>query len=270
MNFDDSGTASPHPNIFLVLAKKLAETEAKTSGVRQVVDVVIASHFLDVVLGRDWTLRKVAPQAGYDEWMQNRLKPEGMSGIVYGHRVVRLANALFTLLQANVAGFEILRKRFHVRPTKPCFIETEIASVLTVNGFKVEIIGESGMRGRDFDLSATRGEISLSVEVTGKEGASLTANTIRNTLKSKRTQVPASGPAILYIVIREAPKYKTPARAVAAVSQRAILAHQSVNPWRRSTSEISAGMFGILGSSERIAEGLVVLSGLCIALISIT
>jgi hypothetical protein len=120
-------------------------------------------------------------------------------GIVWGHRVVRLANAFHTLLQAQVTGFGILRQRFHKRPTKPCFIETEIASLLTVNGFKGEIVGESGVRGRDFDLAAHHGEIMLSIEVTGKEGARLTANTIRNTLTGKRTQIPAIGPAILYM-----------------------------------------------------------------------
>ena len=141
----------------------------------------------------------LTPQAKHDDWMQNRPKHAGMSGIVWGHRVVRLANAFHTLLQAHVKGFDILRERFHKRPTKPCFIETEIASLITVNGFTVEIIGESGVRGRDFDLSARRDEITLSIEVTGKEGVRLTAKTIKNTLTGKRTQLPATGPAILYM-----------------------------------------------------------------------
>ena len=199
MSSDGGETTSPRPNFVLQLVKDLTELESSTSGVRQVVEVAIAAKFLAVVLGTDWAIRKLTPQAKHDEWMQNRLKPEGMSGIVWGHRVVRLANAFHTLLQAHVKGFDILQQRFHKRPTKPCFIETEIASLLTVNGFTVEIIGESGVRGRDFDLSAHRDEIALSIEVTGKEGMRLTANTIKNTLTGKRTQIPATAPAILYM-----------------------------------------------------------------------
>jgi hypothetical protein len=190
MSPEGGGTTSPRPNFVLQLAKDLTELESSTSGVRQVVEVAISVRFLAVVLGTDWATRKLTPQAKHDEWMQNRLKHKGMSGIVWGHRVVRLANAFHTLLQAHVKGFDILPHRFHKRPTKPCFIETEIASLLTVNGFTVEIIGESGVRGRDFDLSARRDEITLSIEVTGKEGARLTANAIKNTLKHKRTQIP--------------------------------------------------------------------------------
>jgi hypothetical protein len=167
----DPQAPTPSPNFFLDLTKHLIDLESKTSGVRQVVEVGVASAFLDAVLGRDWFDLKARPQAKYDEWMQNRLKGEGTNWIIYFHRLVRLADSLFTLIHDGVTGFDILRKRFQERPTKPCYIEAEIASLLTFNGFQVEIIGESGVRGRDFDFTATHDKISLSVEVTGKEGA---------------------------------------------------------------------------------------------------
>jgi hypothetical protein len=195
----DPKAPPPSENFFLNLAKHLTDLESKTSGVRQVVEVGVASVFLAAVLGRDWFDLKAKPQAIYDEWMQNRLKLEGINWIIYFHRLVRLADSLFTLVNDGVTGFDILRKRFQERPTKSCYIEAEIASLLTFNGFRVQIIGESGMRGRDFDFTANRDEISLSVEVTGKEGKPLTVSTIRNTLTKKRTQIPPNRPAVVYM-----------------------------------------------------------------------
>lgn len=191
--------ASNRPNVFLALAKELASIERKTNGVRQLAEVSIGYCFLDVILGRDWLTRNILPASKHDDWMQNRLKHGGTSGVVHGHRVVRLADALFTLFFNKVEGFDVLRRRFHTRPTKPCFIETEIASLLAFNGFKVEIMAESGKRGSDFDLAAKKVRIELSVEVTGKDELPFTVNTIKNTLKKKRTQTPSDRPAILYM-----------------------------------------------------------------------
>jgi hypothetical protein len=104
-------------------------------------------------------------------------------------------------VHSGAVGLEVLRRRFHSRPTKPCFIEAQIASLQAANGFRVEIVGERGLRGGDFDLTARRDGIALNIEVTGKDEIPLSANTIRNTLTSKRTQLPTTGPAIVYMHI---------------------------------------------------------------------
>ena len=80
-------------------------------------------------------------------------------------------------------------------------METEIASLLAYNGFELEIIEETGIRGNDFDLAATKEGITFSIEVTAKEDGPLTVKTISNTLNNKRTQVPPDRPAVLYIRI---------------------------------------------------------------------
>jgi len=75
------------------------------------------SKFLAVVLGTNWGIRNTVPQAEYDQWMQNRLERDETSGFIWRARLVRLANAFHTLLPGKVAGFDILRDRFHSRPT---------------------------------------------------------------------------------------------------------------------------------------------------------
>jgi hypothetical protein len=196
-----SNATASRQNVFIELAEHMAHLESKTSGVRQVVEVGVASAFLQVFLGTDWCSRKIRPVATPDGWMQNRLRSDvtNTSWITYFGRVVRLADAIFTLLQSQAVGLEVLRRRFHARPTKPCFIEAQIASLQAAHGFRVEIVGESGLRGRDFDLTASRDGIALNIEVTGKDDIPLSAKTIRNTLTGKRTQLPVTGPAIVYM-----------------------------------------------------------------------
>lgn len=198
-----TNATAPGQNIFVDLAEYMTELESTTSGVRQVVEVGVASAFLQVVMGIDWCRRNIRPVATPDKWIQNRLRSDATntSWIIHFHRIIKLADAFFTLLHSQADGFDVLRNRFHARPTKPCFIEAQIASLQAANGFKVEIVGESGLRGRDFDLTARRDGIVLNIEVTSKDEIPLSAKTVRNTLKSKRTQLPTTGPAILYMHI---------------------------------------------------------------------
>ncbi len=135
---------------------------------------------------------------GDDEWLAANPIESDVRRIVHTHRTIRLADAVFTLLSGGVKGIDEMKNRFLSRPTKPCFIEAEIASMHVYNGFQVEIIKESGKRGEDFDLSAIKDGTAVSVEVTSKIDGPLTVRTIKNTLHDKRSQVPADCPAVLY------------------------------------------------------------------------
>jgi len=214
-----------------ILLEELARIEEKTGGNRQLVEHGIARAFLYLAFGREWYECKIEfrddrPDPwmlnGSDRWLKrvpSAVPPMGsrwwrastsdlwvktaktadVRRIVYAHRVVRLADALFTLVRGQANGFDFLRQRFLERETEPCFVETEIASLLVFNGFKVEVVKETGVRGDDFDLLATRGGSTVSVEVTSKRGGPLTVQNIKNTLDSKRSQVPAYRPAVLYM-----------------------------------------------------------------------
>jgi hypothetical protein len=192
------------------LMRELILVEQKTGGIRHLVEHGMASRLIYLFLGWDWYQRKIAFQSSPDEWMlngdweylKNSAKSENdVRRIIYAHRVIRLGDAIYTLIKGKVKGRDILKERFFKRATKPCFIETEIASLLVFNGFEVEIIKESGVKGEDFDLLAKKDSITISVEVTSKEDGPLTVQTIKNTLHSKRNQVPGNRPAVLYIHI---------------------------------------------------------------------
>jgi hypothetical protein len=217
-------------NIFRLLLDQLDRVEQKTGGNAQLTEYAVAGAFLFLVFGRDWYEQKIAfRDENPDDWMLNgsdawlrRTRPpvfpsrpswwRSPSGVwlrsddngdirrlVHNHRVVRLADALFTLVLGKTEGFDWLKERFFSRPTKACFIESEVASLLVYNGLRVAVVKEVGRRGQDFDLLGSVGETTISVEVTSKVEGVLTVQGIRNTLYSKRNQVPPVRPAVLYL-----------------------------------------------------------------------
>ena len=188
-------------NIFEKLASEITDVEKQTKGIRQLAEHGMCARLLCLYFGWDWYERKVAFRDDPDGWMHNLKDDPGLGRVVYNSRVVRLADAIFTLLNGRFKGAEDLKQRFLTRPTKPCFAEAEIASLLAYNGFDVEVVTPTGVRGQDYDLAATRDGTTVSIEVTTKEDGPLTVETISNTLDSKRTQVPADRPAILYMRI---------------------------------------------------------------------
>lgn len=171
----------------------------QANGIRQLAAHAMAARLLTLFFGYDWYQRKIAFREDPDAWMHNQKGDAGTNRILYERRVTQLGDCIFTLLKSQVKGLDALRNRFLTRETKPCYIEAEIASLLAYNGLQVEIIGESGIRGEDFDLAATKDGVTVSVEITAKEAGPLTVQTLTNTLKSKRTQVPSNRPAVLYI-----------------------------------------------------------------------
>jgi hypothetical protein len=157
-------------------------------------------------------LAHILPSNRPDPWMLNatrewcELHPVGHPDprpLLYHNRVIRLANALFTVSRRGMGGLETLRQRFLRRnDTRAAFFEAEIASLLVYNGCKVDVVEESGTRGDDFDLLAKVKGIDVSVEVTSVgEKIPLSIGAFYNRLKSKRNQVPADRPAVLYVNI---------------------------------------------------------------------
>jgi hypothetical protein len=214
----------------------------QVKGIPQLVEHGIASHFLALVFGWDWHQRHVAFQPVPDDWMLNgndawrEGRPDGdVLRITYEHRVVRLADGIFTLVKGGVDSFDLLKQRFFRRSTKPCFIEAEIASLLAFNGFQVEFLKESGVLGEDFDVLATKDGVQLSVEITGKDDQALAAKTMTNTLKAKRKQVRPDRPAVFYIHV--------PAEWMTNIEEAKVVLNEAIVPFFTSSRRINAIVF---------------------------
>jgi hypothetical protein len=177
---------------------------------RTFVELNMARVFLNAALGDIWVGKRInfndKPDAfmlnGNDAWLRaHPVSPPDMRRILYTSRVIRLSDALFTLIP-KVTGFERLRQRFHKRKdTQALFGEALIASLLVHNGISVQIVGESGRRGEDFDLLATVRGVPVSVEVTAFQSSKLSVRAILNKLNSKRDQVSPNRAAVLYLIV---------------------------------------------------------------------
>jgi hypothetical protein len=186
----------------------LEQVEKKVDD-RLFIEREMSAAFLLEVLGKDWFRSHVALSDSPDTWMLNAsekwidanpVSPPDLRALFYSNRIVRLAGAWFTLLDNGFDGTEALLKRFQRRDdTRAVFMETEIASLLSVNGCGVRVIEETGVRGRDYDLSATYHGVETSIEVTAISHRPLSIKTTLNRLQDKRSQVPDDKPAVLYI-----------------------------------------------------------------------
>jgi hypothetical protein len=216
MRIDNLPIAIPvfyHRGREAMIIEELLESLAKLESVsteRSFIEINLARVFVAFVLGTTWHDKFLALGTNPDPWMLNAndawlaehpVAVPDLRRITYSYRMVRLSDALFTVLD-KVDGFELLRQRFLKRrdPRAP-FTEAEIAGLLAHNGCGVRIIGESGVRGTDFDMLATVRGVDVSVEVTEVIGTELKVSSLLNKLNGKRNQVPANRPAVLYVLV---------------------------------------------------------------------
>jgi hypothetical protein len=146
------------------LLTSLARLEARTDN-RGVIEANIARVNLGAMLGEALVEKYVLPSFHPDPWMLNgndewfKAHPVDGTDIRRGlhfYRVVRFSDALFTVGLGRISGFDVLRKRLRERTDmRALFAELEIASLLVKNKATVNVIGESGTRGQDFDLLVT-------------------------------------------------------------------------------------------------------------------
>ena len=194
-----------------LLLTSLAKLEASTDK-QGVIEANLARVNLGAILGETWVEKYVLPSPHPDRWMLNGnndwFKAHPVSGRdirrgMHTYRVVRLSDAFSTIISGKIEEGDLLRKRFRERTDmNALFAELQIASLLVRNKVPVRVIGESGKRGEDFDLLATVRGVPVSVEITAiEEGAVMSPRSILNRLRSKRTQVPPTRPAILYLVV---------------------------------------------------------------------
>jgi hypothetical protein len=154
---------------------------------------IVVEHFL----GREFARAKVLPSETPDAFMGNSITCFSTS-IDYIFKLISLANYLIRL--RNCVGFDVLVERFKTRAMRAAFFDARAAS-LFVPDFDVKIRKESGVRGQDFDFSASRAETTINVEVTELNNSDFSETNIMNALRAKRSQVPDTDAAILYCSI---------------------------------------------------------------------
>ncbi len=122
--------------------------------------------------------------------------PEGPHSYHLTTRIGVVGEALWKLRHSP--GFPEFCARLRSRDRRAAFYEIIAASTMLDCGFAIHAKAEIGTKGEDFDLSAVRDGISISVEATALRPLVYSSTTVANALEQKRKQVPTNQPAIIF------------------------------------------------------------------------
>lgn len=124
-------------------------------------------------------------------------------GIWYGHvgRVILIGETLF--LMRSSPSFSEFCRRLRGRDLRSTYFEMYAARMFFEGGYEVRAKAEKGIRGEDFDFQAVMAEESVNVEVTALTAKTFSPQTVENTLRQKRKQLPDTEASIIFCVLPE-------------------------------------------------------------------
>ena len=122
------------------------------------------------------------------------LKPDEVH-LLYAARIIQIAGAVFAL--RNEPGFPEICRRLATRPLLAAFFEAKGAQLFQEIGFSISARPETSTKGSDFDFSIAVDGAEANVEATAFTGEQFSRNSVRNTLRQKRKQLPDDKPGII-------------------------------------------------------------------------
>lgn len=154
----------------------------------------IAEHFL----GRPWVLRNFIST---EESGHLTIDFDASVAAVRIYRAIQFAEAIFNL--QHIEGFPRLLHRLRTNDIEATYAELDIAGIMYANSIKLRFVGESGVKGMDYDydLEFPDGRKARADAKCKLEGKSLTASSIKNTLTKARSQFPPGGCGIIIVKI---------------------------------------------------------------------
>jgi hypothetical protein len=121
----------------------------------------------------------------------------------YKDRVVVLAEMLLNF--AGIPGFEERLQDLRNADIESVIAELEGAKLLALSGLLFRFVVRSGVRGADYDIEVTIRDLRVPCEMKCKvEDTQFSVTSLKNSLKSARTQFPPDRPGIVFVKIPEA------------------------------------------------------------------
>lgn len=118
------------------------------------------------------------------------------------YRIVGLAENMLNL--QNVEGINGKVEKIKQGEIESTIAEIEIAGHFVRSNIVIKFVENTGSKGHDYDMYISNDEIKLSCEVKCKtEKTEFTKNTVINTLKDARKQLPKGKQSIIYMKIPE-------------------------------------------------------------------
>lgn len=160
---------------------------------------VVACEILGALVGQRWTLRMINATTADPYFKQGSLDGSGDRKIGQS-RLTEVARHLYVLQECD--GFEQLIRHLQSREMVGASAELLAAYLFHSNGHDVRFVEPTGRRGDDFDQVVTVGSTPVSLEVKAKlDETNYGANTLTNSLRKARAQLPERGPGLIVLRI---------------------------------------------------------------------
>jgi hypothetical protein len=180
-----------------IVAPRLKEIRDRFNGNITLINYTSALVVLNFFLGERWVEKNIKLHHKSISYMKNNYDELSVERYQHQDRVISLADHLFGL--RGCRNFWALVARVVRSDIASCFAEIEVARMLYLDGYDIEIKQETGTRGSDFDFVAYRNGAAVAIEVTALTRAERVGVGVTNKLQKKRSQFPVDKPAILFI-----------------------------------------------------------------------
>ncbi|MFM0649803.1 hypothetical protein PQR14_36270 [Paraburkholderia bryophila] len=179
-----------------IIKKLKVDLEEKNFGMQW---HIIANYIIDMAFGEEWFDL-------YCDHLSPRLAPFSQDistkqGVAEYHlNVVRLAHMLFLLRHEE--GYIEFISSLKTRDFAPVFFELHAASLLFQNGYRINFVSPTGIKGKDYDLTIEVDSDRIAVEVKSRRSGPINnAKKLSNALQEARKQLPTDMPGIIAIAI---------------------------------------------------------------------
>ncbi|PRY65563.1 hypothetical protein B0H98_10287 [Vreelandella songnenensis] len=160
---------------------------------------VMSGYIIEQTLGLDWYRKNGALGGRRAPPFDQSMKEEVLALDNYLN-FFRLGHMLFLL--RDTPGFEQLLADLSRREFEPVFFELHAAALLVQNGYPIQFIRPTGVKGEDYDLRANVDGQLVAVEVKARRAGPIKhSRSMRNALKKAKEQLPRTSPGVICIAI---------------------------------------------------------------------
>ncbi|MGR6738693.1 hypothetical protein [Pseudomonas chlororaphis] len=160
---------------------------------------IMAGYIIEQTLGVDWYQQNCALESQRTAPFDQSLEKDVLV-LDYHLNFVRLGHMLFLL--KDTPGFEQLLTGLSCREFEPVFFELHAAALLVQNGYPIQFIRPTGVKGEDYDLAVDIDGQRVAVEVKARRAGPIKdSRSLKNALKKAKEQLPRTSPGIICIAI---------------------------------------------------------------------
>lgn len=161
---------------------------------------VMASAVILTTLGPDWWKANCLTSSKKPDEFMSTLDKSESGGYDHQERMIKLGDMLYGL--KGCAGYAAFIESLKRRDLEAAYFELCVADILVKSGFKIEFIETSGVKEADYDLKASKEEVTVTIEAKCRRSEKiLNQQTLQNALKKARAQLPRGGPSIIFVLI---------------------------------------------------------------------